>query len=700
MTPRGRCRGGSRMLMKRIFRWLPLGLVLPGLLALAWGSARAEDAARAQFYQAENAYQALLKAPSRQKVRDQWLQCIRRFETVYRNAPEGPWAAAGLYRSGEVYLELHRRSGRPSDLQEAVDIFERLMLRYPRSAYRAKASAQLGRLRPGGGQPAAAPQAAKPVPVAAAGETAGRELFAAAEKCYRQLLENPQRNKYRDIWLKCIEGYLAVHRSDPGSPFAVAGLYKAGALYLDLFRYSFSAEDEKTGREYLRQVVRDYPDSRYRALAAARLADPQAAPAATPPEDSLEALFEGAEGQEAGALPGVAPSATEAGGGGSATITGLRYWSNPNYTRLVVDVSDSTTYLHHLLKKDPDLRKPQRLYIDFNNSRLGHNIPKAVPIDDDLLIGARAGQYAKDTVRVVIDLKSYKTYKIFSLMNPFRIVIDVWGEGSGRTIAQEKWAPTGGTGGKLPPGALARQLALGVSRIVIDAGHGGKDPGAPGYQKGVREKDITLAIARRLSRKIREQIGCEVVLTRQDDRYLTLEERTALANTKNADLFVSIHVNAHRDRNAHGIETYFLNLATDEESIRVAAMENATSTKNISDLQTILTDLMQNAKINESSRLAGFVQSQTAGHLSRHYSQINDKGVKQAPFYVLLGAQMPSILIETAFISNPRECQRLMEADFQDRLCDGIVKGIQRYIRETAPAARLGGSAYGGPPNG
>jgi N-acetylmuramoyl-L-alanine amidase len=700
VTPRGRCHGDSRMRMKRICRWLPLGLVLPGLLVLAWGSVWAEDASRAQFYQAENAYQTLLKSPSRQKLRDQWLQCIRRFETVYRNAPESPWAAAGLYRSGELYLELHRRSGRASDLQEAVDIFERLTLRYPKSAYRHKASAQLERLRPGVGKPAVT-QATVPAPVAPAGKEDGaRERFAEAEECYRKLLENPQRNKYRDIWLACIERYLEVQRSDPGGPFAVAGLYKAGALYLDLFRYSFSAEDEKTGRNYLQQVVRDFPDSRYRPLAAARLADPHAAPAAPSPDDSLEALFGGGGGKTGDAFPGAEPSATETPIGGNATITGLRYWSNPNYTRLVVDVSDSTTYLHHLLKKDPDLRKPQRLYIDFNNSRLGRNIPKAVPIDDDLLIGARAGQYSQNTVRVVIDLKSYKTYKIFSLMNPFRIVIDVWGDDSGRTAAQVARAPAGGEGAKLPPGALARQLALGVSRIVIDAGHGGKDPGALGYRKGVREKDITLSIARRLAHKIRGQIGCEVILTRQDDRYLTLEERTALANTKNADLFISIHVNAHRDRNAHGIETYFLNLATDEESIRVAAMENATSTKNISDLQTILMDLMQNAKINESSRLAGFVQSQTAGHLSRHYSHINDKGVKQAPFYVLLGAQMPSILIETAFISNPRECQRLTEADFQDRLCDGIVLGIQRYIRETSPAARLGRPAYGTPSNG
>jgi len=242
--------------------------------------------------------------------------------------------------------------------------------------------------------------------------------------------------------------------------------------------------------------------------------------------------------------------------------------------------------------------------------------------------------------------------------------------------------------GKLPAGALAKQLALGVSRIIIDPGHGGRDYGAPGYLKGVHEKNVVLQISRRLAKKIRQELGYEVYLTRNSDKYLTLEERTAIANTKNADLFISIHTNSHKDRRAYGIETYFLNLATDDDAIRVAAMENATSTKNISDLQSILSDLMQNAKINESSRLAGYVQSSMVGHLkNKRYSRIKDKGVKQAPFYVLLGAQMPAVLVETSFISNPRECKRLTNPKYQERLCEAIIKGIQTYIRETSPTA-------------
>jgi N-acetylmuramoyl-L-alanine amidase len=234
---------------------------------------------------------------------------------------------------------------------------------------------------------------------------------------------------------------------------------------------------------------------------------------------------------------------------------------------------------------------------------------------------------------------------------------------------------------------IVKQLALGVRRIVIDPGHGGKDYGAPGYLKGIHEKNVVLDISRRLAAKIRKELHCDVILTRNSDTYLTLEERTAIANTKDADLFISIHTNASRDKRAYGIESFILNLAADEEAIQVAARENATSTKNISDLNSILNDLMQNAKVSESTRLASFVHNAVIKQVKKKYSHIRSKGIKQAPFYVLLGADMPSILVETSFISNPRECKRLISDDYQERLCDGIVDGIKRYIQETKPMA-------------
>ncbi len=444
----------------------------------------------------------------------------------------------------------------------------------------------------------------------------------------------------------------------------------SGELYGKLYKLSSRESDRKEAIDIFERIVKQFPKSKYKGKAIKKIR----VFSSSHPSTKKKLLLEKKKLKK-----DIKPSKTNK----VVTITGLRYWSNPSYTRIVIDADKDTTYAHRLLKKDPSIHKPKRLYVDLHNSKLGDGITKKIPINDDLLSDARAGQFKADMVRVVVDIKSFKTYKIFSLKNPFRIVIDVWGTKPSKfkTIKKDKQITTS---------ALAKQLALGVNRIVIDPGHGGRDFGASGYLKGVYEKDVVLKIARKLAKKIRKELQCEVFLTRTSDRYLTLEERTAIANTKNADLFISIHTNAAKSRRAFGIETYFLNLATDDESILVAARENATSTKNISDLQTILSDLMQNAKINESSRLAGYVQTALCNCLKRNnYGRINNKGVKQAPFYVLLGAQMPSILIETSFISNPKECRRLINAKYQERLCEAIVDGIKKYIKETNPTAFL-----------
>jgi N-acetylmuramoyl-L-alanine amidase len=510
-----------------------------------------------------------------------------------------------------------------------------------------------------------------------------RDKYFKAETCYKKLRNNPQKYNYRHNWLRCIEKFQAVYKHDPKGPWAAAGLYMSGELYGKLYKVSLRESDRKEAIDIFERVVKRFPKSKYKGQSIKKIR-----------------IFSKKERKESSkkikvstkkkSLPEkkklkkeIKPSKTNK----VVTINGLRSWSNPSYTRIVIDADKDTTYNHRLLKKDPSIQKPKRLYVDLQNSRLRDGIKKTIPINDDLLSDARAGQFTTDMVRVVVDIKSFKTYKIFSLKNPFRIVIDVWGTEAKRKKLELK---TTEKDKKFTTSALAKQLALGVNCIVIDPGHGGRDFGASGYLKGVYEKDVVLMIAKRLAKKIRNELQCEVFLTRTRDRYLTLEERTAIANTKNADLFISIHTNAARSRKAFGIETYFLNLATDDESILVAARENATSTKNISDLQTILIDLMQNAKINESSRLAGHVQTALCGCLKKNkYSRINNKGVKQAPFYVLLGAQMPSILIETSFISNSKECKRLINSKYQERLCEAIVEGIKKYIKETNPTAFL-----------
>jgi len=648
-----------------------------------------------QYYKAKKKYDQLLKNKAHQKRRDKWLACIESFETVYKLDPNGPWAAAGMYRSAELYHELYKRSGKNAYRSEALDRFERIIKRYPESRYRDQSRKAIAAItsKP---QRTSAPSAKK----------IQEKKYLQADACYSRLRKSPGKQKYRDQWETCIDKYDAAYKTDMGGPYAPASLYQTGELYHGLYRWSHIRADKEKATKRLQNTIERYPDSAYAQKAESKLIAIHGKNSPVlkglekkePPtglyieqSDDISKMIQDSSGarKPAGKLP-------PAGDGPMTIVQGLRSWSNPGYTRIVIDADRKTRYKHHILKRDPSNKKPPRMYVDLMNSRLKKGIDTSVPINDNLLSKVRAGQNQPDSVRVVIDIKSYKYYKIFNLSNPFRIVIDVRGEDQAMAKGGNSIPVPGGTEGPIGPNALAKQLALGVKTIVIDPGHGGKDYGAPGYYKGVHEKRIVLDISKRLKKRIEQELNCKVYLTRSTDRYLSLEERTAIANTKNADLFISIHTNSAKDRRAYGIETYFLNLATDDEAIRVAALENQTSTKNISDLETILNDLMQNAKIHESKGLATSVQTSLNSHMRKSYNRIKNKGVKQAPFYVLLGAQMPAILVETSFISNPRECKRLTTEQYQNHLCEGIIKGIRKYIKEINPTALLRHNAVPG----
>jgi N-acetylmuramoyl-L-alanine amidase len=678
------------------------------------------------FFEAEGCAREVRKSPQKVKPRSNWTRCIDKFQGVYRQDPQGPWAPASLYHSGTLYLDLARSSGSEPDRKAAAEQFELLQRKFPESGYRDRAAAEMQKL-----QAPAAPKSEPPakeisrgVPVSAAAGKAPKESekkpvdrkapapvsgpayaqdqFAKADACFRKLRGSQPTESTRREWMLCIGRYHNAYLEDPTGSLAAQALFNESLLYLDLHKGLKFDSDLRAARESFERIVAEYADSPYAAKASQELQSltrSQPAPQTVvrqpvvPPGPAPESVP-----AEAAAPPTVESTKPAAGAGGLAVVQDLRHWSNPDYTRVVVYVDRETDFTHRLLKKDPAIVKPPRLYVDLSHATLGlgDGKQKSIPINDDLLSDARAARYTLDSVRVVVDIKSFETYKVFSLRDPFRIVIDVWGKngtvGGAPATEQEPAGPPAGTtldrSQKVPRGALAKQLALGVRRIVIDPGHGGKDFGAPGFTPGVHEKDVVLEISKRVARKVRDELNLEAILTRSDDRYLTLEERTAFANTRGADLFVSIHTNASRDPRAYGTETYFLNLATDDDAIRVAAMENATSTKNISDLHSILNDLLRNAKINESSRLAQVVQTSLVKNMNRRgYDRVKDKGVKQAPFYVLLGARMPSILVETAFISNRDECRLLTTSSYQDHLAESIVRGLRTYIGEINPTA-------------
>ena len=498
-------------------------------------------------------------------------------------------------------------------------------------------------------------------PPIAAGDQIERD-YRHAHKSFKELLKDPQKQKIRHQWMTCIKEFRSVYLSQPNGPRADDALYMTAHLYARLHKFTSSTQDRQEALDYFNRLLKRFPRSPYRSKADRAIAE----------------LTKKPSGQKTSYRPQ---------SGALSEVRGIRFWSSPTYTRVVIDVGSEVRYAHRLLKKDPVIGKPERLYIDLDRARIGPGVKPFVPIVDALLSDARVAQHSPDKVRIVLDIRSVDHFKVFSLRNPFRIVVDVRSVAL-KTSSKKRFKDQPKKHSvKVPKGALARQLALGVRRIVIDPGHGGKDPGATGYLKGVLEKNVTLEISERLAIKIRQKLGCDAALTRNGDTYLSLEERTAIANTISADLFVSIHTNAYKKMASRGIETYFLNLATDESAIMVAARENATSARNISDLEDILSDLMKNAKQDESSRLAGYVQEAIIKKLRPRYGGVKNNGVKQAPFYVLMGAEMPCILVEVAFITNPRECRRLNTAGYQDDIADAIATGIQHYVENIHPAA-------------
>ena len=226
--------------------------------------------------------------------------------------------------------------------------------------------------------------------------------------------------------------------------------------------------------------------------------------------------------------------------------------------------------------------------------------------------------------------------------------------------------------------SLARQLGLGARRIVIDPGHGGHDPGTIG-PGGLQEKDLVLDVSLRLEKLVRAELGAEVIMTRSTDAYVPLEERTAIANSKGADLFLSVHGNASRDHRARGIETYFLSFAQDPHAAAVAARENAISAATLKDLQQLVKAITLNSKIDESRDFAASVQEAMVQNVRQQHA-VEDRGVHTAPFYVLIGANMPSVLAEIAFVTNPDDEKRLKTRDYRDLIARALLRGVKSYL--------------------
>ena len=569
-------------------------------------------------------------------------------------------------------------------------------------------------------------------PAIVSGENA-EQSYQKARNDYHSLQNSSRKQMYREQWERVYNQFEAVHERFPASKRGADALYMCGKTTAGLYAISRIKPDAERAVELFERMAESYPDSSLAddallqagKLLEEALDDKQRAYVTydrltkTLPDGDmvnkanarLKALASYAPRPEITAVkehvrkvaqPLPKPAGTTAAPAGGGSLTAVRYWSNPGYTRIVLDVSNEASFSTHYLVPDPNEGNHPRLYIDIEKTGLDESLKEPTVVDDGLLRRIRTGLPQSDTVRVVLDLDSIGDYKVFPLNDPWRIVIDIAGdkapvlkrreaeitalpESGNDAIAKVlKEAPKDRQPLHIPKAAAATTLR----RIVVDAGHGGKDPGAVG-PSGVLEKTVTLKMAKALAAELTRQIGCEVILTRSSDVYLPLEERTAIANKVGADLFVSLHANANNNRKAYGIETYYLNFSKNDKAAAVAARENGTTLKQVSDLELILFDLMANAKINESSRLATEIQESLVQGISKKYSDVRDLGVRQGPFYVLLGATMPSVLVETAFISHPREEKRLTSSAFQKSAAEAIAGAIKNYaINNKLIAAR------------
>jgi N-acetylmuramoyl-L-alanine amidase len=355
-------------------------------------------------------------------------------------------------------------------------------------------------------------------------------------------------------------------------------------------------------------------------------------------------------------------------------VYNLRYHTHPSFTRIVVDIGKLREYYFS------QLASPDRIYVDIYQAKLNPLLHgKSFVLDAGYLDRIRIAQKNHSTVRLAVDLnfEKIKRHHVWHLLDPFRIVIDIYPE-------EEAPPPPSA----IPPQpakpakegySMVRQLGLGVQRIVIDPGHGGKDPGCIG-RNGLQEKAVVLDVCKELKNLLEREEGIEVILTRETDIFLPVESRPVIANQARADIYISVHANSFPNKKRSGVQTFYLNFSQDPSVIAIAAQENATSTKSISEMEDIIKKIARNSKIVESIELAEIIQDNIVSTLSKSYKNVKDLGVKGGPFWVLIGGEMPSILVEISHLSNSKEAERLKSPQYRRYVAQGIYGGIKNYM--------------------
>jgi len=537
-----------------------------------------------------------------------------------------------------------------------------------------------------------------------------------ARYAYQQLLRAPQKQQYRHHWDKVFTQLQHFVDQHPDHEKAPGAYYLLGQSHEKLYEISRVKKDARAAVDYYQSLAQRYPSSSLAddALFFSARLQCEVLGADDAARNDCQVILQrypsGDMHKRARELLATLPPSTISAPvtaqpqatvtAGPHVVSAIRHWQDTDHTRVVLDLDGIPVYRVNTLPPSQKDNASARLYIDLFQTNRIPTLPSNQTIGGTLVKSIRIGETEKRT-RIVFDLAQLTRYKVITLAGPPRIVIDLANH-AGATLKED--VPQLETSADAvqedsgsdqisqvlqrvpadaPPRIHLPDVAAkthGKLRIVVDAGHGGKDPGAIGPGK-LYEKDVVLKLAKTLAQRLESSFHCEVLLTRDRDIYIPLLERTAYANEVDADLFISIHANASVNKKAYGIETFYLNFSKTDKAMAVAARENGMSLQEVGDLELILFDMMANSKINESSRLAAEIQSSLVGQLSRKYSNVKDLGVRQGPFHVLLGATMPSVLVEVAFISHSREAKRLNSRTYRERSAEAIVHGVRRYLQ-------------------
>ncbi|MGH9401515.1 MAG: N-acetylmuramoyl-L-alanine amidase [Terriglobia bacterium] len=643
--------------------------------AMASTASRREAAAAA--YQRAGRLRVALETHPNRSVED-YLRVVQAFELVYRTDPGYPKTPSALAAAAEVYQEMGRHFTSDRYDSKAIETYQFLAAQYP------------------------------------GGSLAIQSLDAAAG-IYRNDLENPvaARAEY--------EKFLKIYPQSERAPDARQEIARIDA---ELARWPSGEEAARRRNPHPSTAARA-------AVRAVSRSDQESILAGNPPS-------------------GPASEPVTLGNGAIEEVESVRDWVGPSYTRVVIRTGGPVTF------NAMRLERPPRLVFDLTGARVSPSLARKVfPVENGFLERVRVAQFSPTVTRVVLDVPQVEDYSVFALPNPFRLVIDIHGAskafiarkakpaatspygasgnppadslaagqtgplsdaplaaapdseavstgadtpgampGAKRTrrhAVTENDSDSAAAGAALPDGVagpqgallggsptLTRALGLKIRRIVIDPGHGGHDTGTIG-PSGVEEKNVVLDVALRLRKLIERRMGCQVIMTRSTDTFIPLEERTAIANEYGADLFVSIHANASHDPSARGVEVYYLNFTSDPEALQIAARENATSQESVYQLQSLIKKIALSEKIDESRQFAQIVDTRLIHGLDEDGDTQKNRGVKKAPFVVLIGANMPSILAEISFLSNPHDERLLRKPSFREQIAQGLYGGILRY---------------------